>query len=400
MVLIQKNNRKKILFLSPRLPYPPVGGDRLKNYWLLKILSKHFNVHLVSITQKDIPKEFYEWANEIGITYKLFPKKRSAYIFSTLKSLWNREPLQVNYFYFQDVQNYIDSIYKKYDILFATLIRTAKYFFDKDIPKILDMADLISLNYENAKIKSESLFWKFIYNIESSKLKNYEIICAKKFNKVLLFNKEEVKILKSYTNLQNSIVWIPHGVNEDLLTYEKTNPKYKNYVSFFGKMDYQPNIDAVLWFVKNVLKYLNKNIKFCIVGSNPSKKIKKLEKKFKNIIVTGFVRDPYEILKSSLCVVAPMQTGAGIQNKVLESMGLGTRVIVSSLAAQSIGAINGKDYLVIDDPIQMAKVINDIYRNPQSYNHLIKNSRRFIKENFTWSIFEKKILKIIEELLK
>jgi glycosyltransferase involved in cell wall biosynthesis len=388
------------MLLSSRLPYPPIGGDRLKNYWLLKILSKYYKVHLVSITDKNIPKEFYNWANELGITYKLFPKSKREHILATLRSIWNREPLQVNYFYFREVQNYIDSVYKDYDVLFATLIRTAKYVFDKNKPKILDMADLISLNYENAKLKSKSLFWKFIYYIESSRLKNYEIICAKRFNKVLLFNKEEVEILKNYTNLQNSIVWIPHGVNENLLTYDRTNPKYKNCVSFFGKMDYQPNIDAVLWFVNNVLKYLNKNIKFCIVGANPTKEIKSLEKKFKNIIVTGFVKDPYEILKSSLCVIAPMQTGAGIQNKVLEAMALGTKVIVSSLAAKPIGAIHGRDYLVIDDPLEMAKIINDIYKNPQSYNHLIENSRKFIKEHFTWSIYEKRILKLIEEVLK
>jgi hypothetical protein len=47
---------EKILFLSSRLPYPPIGGDRLKNYWLLKILSKHFKVHLVSITDQDVCK--------------------------------------------------------------------------------------------------------------------------------------------------------------------------------------------------------------------------------------------------------------------------------------------------------------------------------------------------------
>jgi hypothetical protein len=53
---------EKILFLSSRLPYPPIGGDRLKNYWLLKILSKHFKVHLVSITDQEPTKEFYDWA--------------------------------------------------------------------------------------------------------------------------------------------------------------------------------------------------------------------------------------------------------------------------------------------------------------------------------------------------
>ena len=398
--MINSINSGKILFITSRLPYPPIGGDRLKNYWLLKILSKYFKVHLVSITEKNIPQEFYDWANELEITYKLFPKSKKEHFVATLRSLWDKEPLQVNYYYFKDVQDYINEIYKNYDILFATLIRTAKYVINKEKPKILDMADLISLNYEYAKQKSKSFFWKIIYNIEISRLRKYEVMYAKKFSKILLFNRAEVDVLKQYTGLQNSIVYIPHGVNEALLSYNKTNPQYKNFVSFFGKMDYQPNIDAVLWFVENVLPKLNKEIIFCVIGANPVKKIKELEKKFNNVVVTGFVEDPYEILKSSLCIVAPMQTGAGIQNKVLESMALGTRIILSSLAAKPIGAKNGRDYLVIDDPAEMAKVINDIYNNPQLYNHLIENSRKFIKANFTWSIYEEKILKVIEEVLK
>ena len=388
-------NKKKVLFFTSRLPYPPIGGDRLKNYWLLKILSKHFKVHLVSITDRNIPQEFYKWANELGITYKLFPKSKKDHFISTLKSLWNKEPLQVNYYYFKDVQNYINEVYRNYDLLFPVLVRTAKYVLNKDKPKILDMVDSIGLNYLNSLTKTTSLFWKIIYTIESKRLISFEKTCIKEFDKTLFVNKYEM----DFYNTPEKTAWLPNGVDESLLVYDKVNSKYKNFVSFFGKMDYQPNIDAVVWFVDNVLPKLNKNIKFCIVGANPTKRIKEFEKKYSNVIVTGFVKDPYEILKSSLCVVAPMQTGAGIQNKVLESMALGTRVILTSLAARPIGAINGKDYLVIDDPLEMAKVINDIYDNPQLYSHLIENSRKFIKKHFTWGIYENKLLKVIEEVL-
>ncbi len=171
------------------------------------------------------------------------------------------------------------------------------------------------------------------------------------------------------------------------------------YVSF-GKMNYQPNIDAVMWFVENVLPLINKNLKFCIIGAYPTKEIKGLEKKYKKIVVTGFLDDPYEILKSSLCVVAPMQTGGGIQNKILECMALGTINIVSSLAAKPIGGIHGEHFLVIDRPEEIAQTINDIYANPHKYEHIKINSREFIKNNFTWTIYENKLMKIIQEVLR
>ncbi len=387
-------NNKSILFLSSRLPYPPIGGDRLKNYWLLKILSKHFRVHLVSITDRDIPEGFYDWTKQINITFKIFKKNKWQFYKNSMRSVLNRLPIQVNYYYFKDFQKYIDSIYNEYDLLFATLIRTALYVINKDKPKILDMADSIALNYVRSKVKTKSKLWRLIYSIEGKRLLNFESICIDKFNKSLFFNKNEM----NFFNRPNKTAFIPHGVNERLLNYEKINPKYKNYIAFFGKMDYQPNIDAVLWFVENILPKLDKDLKFIIVGAYPTKEILNLAKG-KDIIVTGFVEDPYEILKSCLCIVAPMQTGGGIQNKILETMALGTINIVSSLAAEPIGGRDGVDYFILDKPEDIVNKIHEIYRSPKNYEFIKTNAREFIRNHFTWSIYEKKLLSIIEEVL-
>lgn len=386
---------KKVLFLTPRLPYPPIGGDRLKNYWMLNILSKYFNVHLVSITDKYVPKDFYDWINNLGISYKIFKKNKINFYINALKFITNSLPIQVNYFFYKDIKSYVDSIYNEFDLLISTLIRTSEYIIDKNKPKILDMADSIALNYIRSKKMVQSFKWKLIYTIEFRRLINYEIRCVERFDKILLFNKEEV----DYFQNPNKVVWIPHGVNEQLLKYQNVNAEYKNSIVFFGKMDYQPNIDAVLWFTENVMPYIDKRITFTIVGAYPTKEIKNLQKKYKNIKVTGYVEDPYQIIQSSLCVVAPMQTGAGIQNKVLESMALGTINIVSSLAAKPIGAIHERDFLIIDNPREIANRINDIFMYPERYHYLKINSREFIKNNFTWDIYEKKLLQIIEEVL-
>jgi glycosyltransferase involved in cell wall biosynthesis len=387
----------KILFLSSRLPYPPIGGDRLKNYWLLKILSKHFEVHLVSITDTHVPEEFHVWGKGIGLTYKVFRKGRGQFYYNTLKGMaTNKLPLQVNYYYFKDVQKYIDEIYERYDLLFATLVRTAHYIINKRKPKILDMADSIGLNYKYSSNRTTSRKWKALYSIEADRLIKFEKSCIEQFDKTLFFNKEEENFFK----IPHKTRWIPHGVNEDLLSYHMTDIKYENHVAFFGKMDSQPNIDAVLWFAGNVLPRLNKNIKFVVVGAYPSKAIKDLVRKFENIEVTGFVDDPYLILKSSLCVVSPMQTGGGIQNKVLESMALGTINIVSSLAARAVKGEHQKHFLVCDDPEQMGDLINNIYKNPKNFEYLKPSAREFIKNNFTWSIYEREINETFQEVLR
>lgn len=388
-------NRKSLLFITSRLPCPPIGGDRLRNYWTLKLLAKHFNVHLVSITEEPPQRDFLEWTKNIGIFYKIFQEKKIFFYLNSLKFFINRKPLQVNYYFFKHIKKYIMNEYHKFDILFASLIRTAEYILDLEKPKILDISDSIALNYKHSYKKTSSIKWKIIYKLETNRLLSYERKCILKFDKIIFVNKHE----RDYFNVPEKTELLPNGVNPKLLTYDKLNPKYKNWVVFFGKMNYQPNIDAVLWFTKEVLPKLKKNLKFAIVGAYPTNSIVKLSKKYTNVIVTGFVNDPYEIIKSCLCVVAPMQTGAGIQNKILESMALGTINIVSSLAAKPVGAIHGKDFLVIDDPKEIAFVINDIYDNPNKYYYLKVNSRKFVQKKFSWDVYEIKLLNLIEKIL-
>lgn len=384
----------KVLFIASRLPCPPIGGDRLKNYNLIKILSKHYDVYLVVISEEKPTKETEEFISKYCKEYKIFVKPRYRFYLNTLRSLFNGLPLQVNYYYFKDVQDCIDKISKSVDFIISTLIRTSRYAININKPKILDLADSIGQNYKKSLSNVKSYFWKMVYTFEANGLIKYEKKSAEKYNKVLFFNKEEMDFL----NLPKKTFWIPHGVNEKLLDYKKINKKYQDSVAFFGKMDYQPNIDAVLWFVENVLDKLDKSLKFIIVGACPAKKIKKLTKRYNNVEVTGFVEDPYEILKSCLCIVAPMQTGGGIQNKVLETMALETINIVSSLAAKPIGAKDKEDFLVIDNPRKIANIINEIYLNPAKFEFIKTNARNFIKNNFTWTIYEQKLLEIIKEI--
>lgn len=389
--------KKRLLYLLPRIPFPPVGGDRIRSFWLIKLLSSHFDIHLVSISEPNsIDKEFYKWADSLKIICNIFPKKKSDYYYSTIKGLlFNKLPLQVNYFYFDDVREYIDKHYKNFDMLFASLIRTAEYVIDKDLPKILDMTDSIAQNYLRSKDRTTSLKWKLIYSIEANRLLNYEKRCIDKFDKTLFVNEEE----RRFFNNEDKTALIPNGVNPKLFEYNNIDKNYKDYVVFFGKMDYQPNIDAVMWFCKNVLPLLDREIKFIVLGANPVESVKRLEEKHKNVIVTGFLEDPYILIKSALCVVSPMQTGAGIQNKILESMALGTINIVSSLAAKPIGGKNYEHFIVSDSPEEIAKIINHIKKNPSEYYHIKQKSREFIRQNYTWEIIEQNLIKVIKQII-
>lgn len=392
-------NKKSCMLLLPREIYPTVCGYAIKNKNLIEILSKQYRLTVIVISQRAISSEeenFYKSHTESYINY-ILPKYKN--ILGAVKALLGKKPLQVGYYYDKRLQHIIDNIAKNLDILISALIRTREYLSKwehKGKIIVFDMVDSIGLNYNSSKSKTKSSFWKFIYSIESKRLLNYEKEYIKRSSTTYLFNEKEREYFKRY----GRVYCLPHGVDEKLFEYNKTDDRYKSSVVFMGKMDYQPNIDAAMWYMENVHTRIGDKIPLIIVGAYPSDEILKLAKKLGNATVTGYVDDPYIYAKSALLLVAPMQTGGGIQNKILEGMALGKINIISSLSAAAItAAIDKRDFIIADTPDEYITAITDIKENKESYKQIEINARELIKNNYTWQSYAKGYIEHIEELL-
>jgi glycosyltransferase involved in cell wall biosynthesis len=388
-------HKKKVLAIFSQLPFPHIDGNRQKVFMHIGILSKHYDTHVVIITGEQPDDESISFLEKHTSSYKIFTFSKWKSWINVASAFFSKTPLQVAYFYFKEVQTYVDAQLPNIDFVFCNLIRTVKYVQKYDIPKFHDMVDSISINYKNSKESVNSLFWKLIYNIEYKRLWKYELQSIQKFNKTFLINYNEKKYWEDAS--EREIVWLPNGVKDNLFKYNKKDKKYSNAVTFIGRIDYQPNTDAVFWFLRNVYPYLDKSIEFIIIGANPPEKLLNAIKELPNVKVTGFIEDPYLIINSSLALISPMQTGAGMQNKVMEGMALGKLNIVSSLAARAIiHAENGKHFIVEDDGEIIASIINKINKDLDEYTNIGIQARTFMEHHYQWSSFEKILKNTIE----
>jgi glycosyltransferase involved in cell wall biosynthesis len=166
-------------------------------------------------------------------------------------------------------------------------------------------------------------------------------------------------------------------------------------------MDYPPNVDAVLWFTNHVMPLLPKDILFVIIGSNPNKQILELARKLpERIIVTGFILSPAAIFQGAICSVAPMQTGSGIQNKILESMAAGNVVITSSLAAKPLaGAIDGIHFLVSDSPNDFSAKIIGLLENRYDVGNMKNAAKELMMKQYSWDKHYAAWQKLVDEIL-
>lgn len=382
--------KKKCLIIIPGIPFPPVDGHKLKIYNLIKILSKKYDLHIVTISKTKLNEQEQDFINTHSYKNAHFKLNLIGAGFRILKNIFSPTPFQVAYFTLNAVKKYLKVNTESDDLVVFNLVRTAGYLpLLKSKKIVFDMVDLLSKSYFKSGISTSSRLFRLIYKIEGKRLLAYERIVMRNSELTLCVNNDDAIALKPY----GDVIWLPNGVKDHLFDYQEFDKKYKNSIVFFGAMFYQPNIDAVIWFDKYVMDHLNKDITLYIIGARPSRQIINLANKRKNIIVTGFLEDPYIILNSCFAVIAPMQNGGGIQNKILEVMGMGKINILTSYGANPIlGAKDKEHFFVEDNALAMAERINDIFVSDENCRDIGAKAKQLILDNYTWDAYEKKIL--------
>jgi len=434
---------KTCLLLLPRPVFPVVSGYSLKNYSLVRILSARYRLTVGVITQGTVSEEERAYYRSLGIRWFVYriPKLKS--YMNTLLGIFSDRPLQVSYYYDRGLQRKVDEEAEKADVLIAALIRTRAYLdpwkagsavSGNGKTVVFDMVDSIAMNYARSAASTASFFWRMIYRIEEKRLARYEARWIRESSVTYLFNPEEQKALRKY----GRVICLPHGVNDRLFTYEEETRTEKerpdpalppHSVVFMGKMDYQPNVDAVLWYLKNVHAKLGGRVPFAIVGAYPAEEVRNAAAQYPDVTVTGFVEDPYMYASQAMAMVAPMQSGGGIQNKVLEGMALGKVNIVSSLAAAALeGVVPGKELLIADRPEQYAEILTDMCPwadkksaavsgtaeecktesgkaedgkaedgKAERYDSICLNAREYIRSRYTWDKYGEGYIEGIED---
>ena len=108
---------------------------------------------------------------------------------------------------------------------------------------------------------------------------------------------------------------------------------------FVAGFNHPPNIDAAVWFAKEILPNIRDAVgpvHLNIAGSNPSNTVCELAGD--GITVHGYVTDQRlnELYARATCAVVPLRFGAGVKGKVLEAIRFGIPVVTTPVGAEGI----------------------------------------------------------------
>jgi GT2 family glycosyltransferase/glycosyltransferase involved in cell wall biosynthesis len=155
---------------------------------------------------------------------------------------------------------------------------------------------------------------------------------------------------------------------------------------FVGAFRHEPNVDAMLYFCREILPRIHAEIpeaKLYIVGSSPPPAIAGLAN-LPGVEVTGFVPDIRPFMAAASVYVVPLRLGVGIRGKILEAWGMGMPVVATSVASAGLRFTDGENLLVADEPGLFAARVLSLLRNPRQREQLGQNGRRTAEKYYGW----------------
>ena len=170
-------------------------------------------------------------------------------------------------------------------------------------------------------------------------------------------------------------------------------------ILFIGGYQHTPNVEAVLYFCREILPGLQQRIpdlKFLVLGSRPTPEIQALASE--HVKVLGFQKDISPYFNACRLMVAPLRFGAGIKGKLGTSFSYGLPVVASTIAAEGMFLQHGREALIADTPQEFADAVVRLYNDPRLWAEMSTAGRQLLRERFSPEVIREGLVHVIASI--
>lgn len=336
-----------MLLIFPKAIFPEINGYRIRAAATARLLATRYNCQAILVV---MPGEDTEpsriFLEGLGIPTRVVHLNRLAMIWRAIGALiFSKIPLQIAIYRDKEVRKRLKNLPAD-EKIFVSMIRGAACL-DAKMPQTLylDLIDWIGQGYVAALPQMKPSPMKFFYQLEGKRLQQYELNWAKRAHITFLVNREQQLQLNQAMG-RRSAYFLPNGVSTSLAPPLPT-ANYRHWY-FLGPLAYYPNLEAMQWFLEEIWPHLKAHIRFRFIGKGGPREFRKKMAEA-GIEVFDFTPDLNSVLADFPVCIAPMRSGAGLQNKVLEAMQSQRLVLLSRRCSSGFpGFENGKHGLLVE----------------------------------------------------
>jgi sugar transferase (PEP-CTERM/EpsH1 system associated) len=380
----------KLLVALSRFPWPLEKGDKLRAYYQLKGLAEHHEVHLVCLNEAPVDADALR---ELSFckSIEVIRLHKWQVALNLLGGIFDSRPFQVHYFRSARMRRLLAERITRLqvDAVYVQLIRLGMNLpAAPGIGWLLDYQDTFSIGMRQ-RIGQSGWLMRPLVRMEARRLAAYERAIAAQFDQLTVISERDRDGLPQ--ELHDRVHIIPNGVGEAF--FEPLPPLPKDFdLVFFGNMGYQPNVQSVRFLMDEVVPALQARgiePKICLAGARPSPAVQAYASE--NVLVTGMVPDLRSYILRSRLSIAPVISGQGLQNKLLESMAMGMPTLTTPLSHAAVPARAGEEIIVCADAEAFAAEIARLLADPEAAAAIGERGRAFVAQHYRWQEMNRRL---------
>lgn len=422
----------RILFLTPQVPYPPHQGTTIRNYNLIAHLADDFEIHLLSFRHPGDELPANSPLGRFCAVTEVVPAPSRSLLQRAATTLFHPAPDMALRLASREFQARLGMLVERYryDIIQVEGIEMAPYAHwltthplwrsaqDKEVrPEIPIGRPKLVFDDHNAEYVLQQRAWETDSRqpkrwiaagysfIQWHKLQRYELQTCRLADAVVAVSEADQQALRRLDPALDVAV-VPNGV--DLAYYaaydRQSDPQAVDYgphaLVFTGKMDFRPNIDAVVWFAREVFPLVRQQVPdavFLVAGKQPHQRVVELGK-LPGVVVTGWVPDIRAYIAAAAVYVVPLRIGGGTRLKVLEALAMGCALVSTPLGAEGFN-LEGTDMVAFaEEAPQFAEAVVALLRDPARRRRMGEAGRRFVADHYGWDRIVPRMRRVYEAL--
>ncbi len=390
-----------LLFLTPQLPYPPHQGTTIRNFNLIKNLAPRHDITLLSFAApEELPRAEPLRALCRRIETAPYPTRTmSQRARDTLLSPLPDMALRLKS---DEMHQLVARVMReeRFDIAQIEGIEMARYVTSlatRHSPLIFDDHNaeyVLQRTAFQSDARRVTRWHAALYSlIQWKKLARYERAVCRRVDHIVACSATDASAIRALTapisSFQSPISTIPNGVDTDFFVPSDqvcAKPLAELSMVFAGKMDFRPNIDAMLWFCDEILPRIRAEIPLAhvvIVGQKPAPRVAALRER-PGVEVTGWVADTRPYIADAAVYVVPLRMGSGTRLKVLEAMAMGKAIVSTARGVEGIDLVAGRDAVVADAPEAFAREVIALLRDAERRRALGQTARAVAESKYDW----------------
>jgi sugar transferase (PEP-CTERM/EpsH1 system associated) len=224
---------------------------------------------------------------------------------------------------------------------------------------------------------------KWLYRLESARVRRIERSLAGWVRAASVVSPAEAKVYDSFTHVGAATV-ATNGVDLDF--FAPVACEEQQALAFVGALDYLPNEDAAMWFVREVWPAIRAKFpsaEFRIIGRNPTPSVRALAT-VHGVNLVGQVPDVRPFVASAGIVVVPLRLARGVQNKVLEALAMGKALVATPPALAALRTVPGVHLISASTPQEWVDSVCDLLADPRKRRELGIQARQYVEQNHHW----------------